>query len=116
MEFDNNVPIYLQVIKEIKQDLIQGNLLLGDKMLSTRDLALKYQINPNTAGRIYRELEQEGICYTRRGLGTFVTDDTTILRKIQEDMASESIDSFFLTMRKLGFSKEELLRIINDKY
>ncbi|HEX3021786.1 MAG TPA: GntR family transcriptional regulator [Lachnospiraceae bacterium] len=116
MEFDNNVPIYLQVIKEIKQDLIQGNLLLGDKMLSTRDLALKYQINPNTAGRIYRELEQEGICYTRRGLGTFVTDDTTILRKIQEDMASESIDSFLLTMRKLGFSKEELLRIINDKY
>ena len=52
MEYNNNLPIYLQVINQIKKDMIQGKLPMGEKLPSTRELAVQYQINPNTAARV----------------------------------------------------------------
>ena len=51
MEFENNIPIYIQVINQIKKDIITGKLPMGVKLPSTRELAVLYHINPNTAGR-----------------------------------------------------------------
>lgn len=75
MEFKTNIPIYLQVIEDIKQKIIAGTLPLGSKLPSSRELAIEYQINPNTAARIYSEMESMGLSYTRRGIGTFVTEN-----------------------------------------
>ena len=72
MEFENNIPIYIQVINQIKKDIITGKLPMGAKLPSTRELAVLYHINPNTAGRVYKEMELQNMCYTKRGLGTFV--------------------------------------------
>lgn len=116
MEFENNIPIYIQVINEIKKDIVKGQLSLGEKLPSARDLALKYKINPNTASRIYKELESEHLCYTKRGLGTYVTEDEHILKTIKEEMAKELYVSFILGMKNLGFTKEELLENIEKKY
>lgn len=116
MDFDNTVPIYLQVIRQLKKDLIQGNLKLGEKMLSTRELAIEYQINPNTASRIYKELELEGICYTKRGLGTFVTEDRNVLKTIKEEMAETAIAQFVESMQGIGFTKEEVVRLVEQHY
>lgn len=116
MEFDNTVPIYLQVIRQIKKDLIQGNLHLGEKLLSTRELAIKYQINPNTASRIYKELESEGICYTKRGLGTYVTEDQNVLIQIKEEMAETALGQFVESMKSIGFTKEDVLRLLEQHY
>ena len=57
MDFSNNIPIYIQVIDDIKMNIIKGNIGLGEKLPSGRDLAIQYKINPNTASRVYRELE-----------------------------------------------------------
>ncbi|WP_310604773.1 GntR family transcriptional regulator [Anaerosporobacter sp.] len=116
MIFDNTVPIYLQVIRQIKMDLIQGKLQLGEKMLSTRELALAYQINPNTVSRIYKELELEGICFTKRGLGTYVTENKEILITIKEEMAKTAMTQFVESMRDIGFTKEDVLRLIEQQY
>lgn len=116
MEFDNNIPIYLQVIEEIKKDIVKGVLSLGDKLPSGRELAFKYKINPNTANRIYKELESEEICFTKRGLGTFVTEDSIKLRSIKEEMANTLLEQFILGMKDLGFTKEELLQMLEAKY
>jgi GntR family transcriptional regulator len=116
MEFDNTVPIYLQVIHQIKKDLIQGNLQLGEKLLSTRELAIKYQINPNTASRIYKELEYEGICFTKRGLGTYVTQNQNVLIQIKDEMAETAISQFVESMKSIGFTKEDVLRLIEQHY
>ena len=83
MEYDNNIPIYLQVIDRIKKDMIQGLLPMGEKLPSTRELALQYNINPNTAARIYKEMEQQKMCFTKRGLGTFVTENPEIFNAIR---------------------------------
>ena len=116
MEFDNNIPIYIQVINDIKKNIVMGRLRLGEKMPSGRDLALEYQINPNTANRIYKELEIEGLCFTKRGLGTFVTEDERKLKEIQEDMASELIQKFILGMKELDYSLDEIIEIIQANY
>lgn len=114
MEFDNNIPIYIQVINDIKKDLVTGILGLGEKLPSTRDLAFKYKINQNTASRIYKELETEQLCYTKRGLGTFVTEDSNMLKKVKEEMAKGLLDDFVQGMKRLGFSKEELIELIQE--
>lgn len=116
MEFDSTIPIYLQVMNQIKKDLIQGNLVLGEKMPSTRDLALEYKINPNTASRIYKDLESEGICYTKRGIGTFVTENAEILKQIKNEIAEAAIDNFITSMRALGLTKEETIQLIESHY
>ena len=116
MEYDNNIPIYLQVINRIKKDMIQGKLPMGAKLPSTRELAVQYQINPNTAVRVYKEMEQQNMCFTKRGLGTFVTEDIAVLTAMRESMAEDLLESFVTEMRELGFSKEELLSVISTRF
>ena len=115
MEFNNNLPIYLQVINQIKKDMIQGRLPMGEKLPSTRELAVQYQINPNTAVRVYKEMEQMGMCFTKRGLGTFVTEDVEVIIKMKEEMAEELLEGFIKEMTELGFSKEELIKIMEER-
>ena len=91
MEFENNIPIYIQVINQIKKDIITGKLPMGAKLPSTRELAVLYHINPNTAGRVYKEMELQNMCYTKRGLGTFVTEDAAVFKSMREEMAQEFI-------------------------
>ena len=116
MEFDNNIPIYLQVINDIKRDMVNGVIALGEKLPSGRDLAFKYKINPNTANRIYKEMEAENVCFTKRGLGTYVTEDVDKLKKIREEMAGTLLDNFIEGMKQLGFTKEELIQLLEQKY
>lgn len=116
MEFDNNIPIYLQVITEIKKDIINGVINLGEKLPSGRELALKYKINPNTANRIYKELEAEEVCFTKRGLGTFVTEDADKIKLIREQMAEVLLINFIEGIQNLGYTKEEVVNMIDKKY
>lgn len=101
MEFENNIPIYIQVINQIKKDIITGKLPMGAKLPSTRELAVLYHINPNTAGRVYKEMELQNMCYTKRGLGTFVTEDAAVFKSMREEMAQEFIRNFVKEMQDL---------------
>lgn len=115
MEFNSSIPIYLQVMDAIKKQLILGTLQPGEQLPSTRSLAITYNVNPNTAARIYRELELEGICFTKRGLGTFVTDSKEIINQLREPMAKKVIDHFVAEMTELGYNFEEMIKIIQER-
>lgn len=112
MNFSNSIPIYLQVINKIKTDIITGRLNPGDKMPSTRDLAKELGINPNTASRVYKEMELQDLCFTKRGLGTFITESTEIVDIIKNEMASQLIDDFVEGMKRLGISYDEMVKLI----
>lgn len=116
MEFNNNIPIYVQVIYDIKKDIVKGVLLPGDKLPSGRDLAYKYKINPNTANRVYKELEAEEVCFTKRGIGTYVTEDNEKLTVIKDEMAGALLDKFIEGMKDLGFTKDELISMLQNRY
>lgn len=116
MEFNNNMPIYVQVIQDIKRQIVNGTMELGSKLPSARDLAIIYQINPNTANRIYKELEIEEICTTKRGLGTYVTEDSNKIVLLKEEMAQSLLENFISGMKDLCYTKEEVIRVLNEKY
>lgn len=114
MEFKNKSPIYLQVIDDMKRRIVLGEIKLGEKMPSTRELALQYVINPNTAVRVYNEMEGMGLVFTKRGLGTFVTEDVEKYNSIRKEMAEGYIKSFMEGMSYIGFSKEEIIKCIEE--
>lgn len=112
MEYHNNLPIYVQIKDLIKKDIVKKKILLGEKLPSTREMALKLKVNPNTIARVYKELEQEKITFTKRGLGTFITEEEVILNELKNIMANKIIEDFFHGMYDLGYSKEEILEML----
>ena len=93
MEFDANRPIWLQVMKALEMDVITGRRKPGAKLPGGRDLALNYGINPNTAARVYQELERANLCETRRGI-------------------RQTIQDFLRSMAQLGETPESAARMI----
>jgi len=115
MKFDETRPIYIQIMENIKSKIARGELKPGDKLPSVRELSGKIGVNPNTIARAYSELEREGVIVTRRGQGTYVTDDPKKVTKIREEMAASALSTFLESLRALGLSKEEILGLIAKK-
>ena len=108
MEFSASTPIYMQVVEEIKRMLISGELQPGEKLWSARDMAVKYKINPNTAARVYKELELQNLCFTKRGLGTYLTEEEGIAERLKKEKAEQLLADVVNTFLGLGYTKEEL--------
>ena len=109
MEYNTGAPIYLQVINELKKKMVKGELKPGEKMPSSRDLAVEYKVNQNTAARIYREMEMQGWCFTRRGIGTFVSEEENMFRDLKKEMSSELLKNFMHEMSGLGYKKDDII-------
>lgn len=115
MQYEPNSPIWLQVMTAIETDIVTGRRGPGDKLPGGRELASQYAINPNTAARVYQELEREGLCETRRGLGTFVTEDGKRIAALQADMAHRAVNTFLKNMENLGIGRQEAARMILEE-
>ena len=115
MKFKEDLPIYTQIVYKVKFDICSGRLGPGEKLPSVRELSTSFKVNPNTVQRSYRELEAENIIYTKRGLGSFVTEDKNIISRIREEKSKELVISFIKTMTELGYSKDEI-RAKLEKY
>ncbi len=113
MEYSASTPIYLQVVEEIKRMLISGELKPGDKLWSARDMAVRYKINPNTAARVYKELELQQLCFTKRGLGTYLTDEDGIAEKLKKEKAEQLLGAFVSSFLGLGYTREEMQQFLN---
>ncbi|WDV44621.1 GntR family transcriptional regulator [Clostridiaceae bacterium M8S5] len=115
MKFDNSKPIYKQIIDDIKKDIVLGKRNVGDKLPSTRELAVLYTVNPNTAQRVYKEIELEGIAFTKRGKGTYINESEDIVNELKNQMANDVIHNFIRGMNELGYSYDEMLKIIKTR-
>ena len=112
MKFDNNVPIYLQLIEELKKYIISGKLKPGERILSVRELALSLKVNPNTMQRALVELEELGLIYTERTNGKFVTNDQKLIDKYKKQYANDLSNNYFKNMESIGFNKEEVIKYL----
>ncbi len=115
MKYTTSTPIYMQVADSVKEKIVTGEISPGEKLPSGRDLALAYTINPNTAARVYQILEQEQVSFTKRGLGTFVTEDPERIRLLRSEMAEQLLDQFINGIERLGITKEEAIDMIKEK-
>lgn len=113
--FSNDKPIYSQIIEQIKQLIVSGGFSPGDKLPSVRELAQTACVNPNTMQKAMSELEKDGLLYTLRSSGRFITDDEALIKKIKNELAEAEIENFMQGMSKLGFSIEETINLISEK-
>ena len=112
MEFQSNIPIYLQIMDDIKQQIVSGRLKPGDKLASVRDLAMQYGVNPNTVQKALSELEWENLLYTMRTAGRYVTEDAALIAALREQLAGERIIKFLDELEQLGFQHEDILQLL----
>lgn len=111
-DLDNDRPIYLQLMEQIRQNIISGIYHPGDKLPSVRDLALDAAVNPNTMQKALSELERDGLVYSQRTSGRYITEDKTMLKQLKNELAVSHIRQFFEKMKQLGFEEEEILSLI----
>jgi len=109
---DNDRPIYLQLMERIRQDIVAGIYSPGDRLPSVRELALEAAVNPNTMQKALSELERNGLVYSQRTSGRFITEDKEMLKQLKEELAAEHIQQFLEKMKQLGFENRETLTMI----
>ncbi len=114
-EFDEKIPIYIQIMDIIKRDIANKRILMGEKLPSVREISTELRVNPNTVQRAYQELEREGITYTLRGTGTFIKEDLKMIDDLKREMAKDVIEAFVKGMKELGFKKEEIIGIVSSE-
>ncbi len=113
-DFDNSKPIYIQLVEELKLRVISGQLAAGSKLDSVRDLAEEAGVNPNTMQRALAELEREQLVYSQRTSGRFVTQDMELIKVMRNQYATTKIKEVTVALLQLGYTKEELLKLIEE--
>lgn len=111
-EFDPNRPIYLQIIEEIKKRSVRGLYPPGSKLPSVRDMSQKMGVNPNTMARAYAELEREGFVFTRRGQGSFVTEEQDRVLDEKQELANGAVARFVADVGELDLSKAHVADLL----
>lgn len=107
-----DLPIYAQLIFQIKLAIVSGEYLPGERLASVRELAMDAGVNPNTMQRALQELERDGMVYTQRTSGRFVTEDTKVIESAKKQLAEDQIKDFLEQMGRLGYPKEEILSLL----
>ena len=113
--FDANAPIYLQVVEDIKVQIMNGTLQPGDKISSVRELAMELEVNPNTIQRAFSELEREGFIRTERAVGRFVSDNLQLIKECRKKKIIENIQMFIEQMKVLGVSQKEIIEYLKEE-
>ena len=114
-KFRSDLPIYSQLVEQIKLGIVSGNLLPGERLMSVRDMATEAGVNPNTMQRALQELERDGMVYSQRTAGRFVTENMQVIERAKKKFAEEQICSFLAAMKKLGYQWEEILTLLKEK-
>lgn len=113
-EFDNNIPIYIQLVEQLKIFIISGQIKSGERLPSVRELALQTKVNPNTMQKALVELEELKLIYTQRTNGKYVTTDQKLIEKYKIQYAKELTNKYFLSMERIGFNRNKIIDYLKD--
>ena len=112
--FNNDVPIYIQIADIITKDITGGILKPGQKIPSVREYALMFAANPNTVSKALQILEERNLIYTERTNGKFVTEEKEIISKNKEEIFNHKINEFLTDLESLGYSKEQIINKLKE--
>jgi GntR family transcriptional regulator len=116
VSFNNRDPVYLQVVRYFKVELATGKLEPGQVIPSRRELAGLFKINPNTAQKAYKEMEEQRLIITEGNSPSRITTDGQVLSMIREELIRNAVDAFVASIRKINVPVDELLDIVKNKY
>src|SRR5690625_3251134 len=108
-EFDENKPIYQKLMERVISEIVRDDIKVGDKLNSGRKYGVEVGVNVNTMQRVYRKIEYLEIVTTRRGQGTFVTENEQLLQQLREDRKQKIIKQFVEEMKNMGYSLNDMI-------
>ncbi len=114
-QFDNNTPIYIQLVEQLKIYIISGEIKPGQRLPSVREFALQTKVNPNTMQKALIALEDMKLVYTERTNGKFVTENHELIQKHRQEYAKELSDNYFTSMANIGFNKNQAINYLKSK-
>lgn len=111
-KFNNESPIYLQIVDAIKMQIAQGTLKPSDQVPAVRELAVTAGVNPNTMQKALSELEREGVLYSQRTAGRFVAEPKAGGTSMREELSQKHLQAFVDSMRTLGYADGEIVTVL----
>jgi GntR family transcriptional regulator len=113
----DGVPIYMQIVTQVKYLVASGRLAVGEELPPIRALASQLVINPNTVARAYRELEQEGIVEKRRTAGTYISDaGSPLALRARMKILTERVDALLAEARQMNVGIDEIVNLIRQRH
>ena len=112
--FNNEIPIYIQIVDLVMNDISSGKLKPGDKLLSVREYSNVFKVNPNTICKALSILEDKKIIYTERTNGKFVSSNLDIINNHKKTLFEEKINSFLKDLYMMGYTKDEIIKRIKE--
>ena len=114
-KLDDSRPIWMQLEEQLTRRILSGWYKPGEKLPTVRDLAAEAGVNPNTMQRALTELERDGLVYSQRTSGRYVTEDRAAIAEARHGLAADRVRSFLTDMGRLGFEKEDLLSLLRQE-
>lgn len=116
VKFNNRDPVYVQVIRHFKEQIAKGYFEPGQEIPSRRELANQLKINPNTAQRAYKEMEEQGLIFTEGNLPSCITKDEVVLKSVREELIVEAVDLFLRAIKSIDVPLPEVLELVQKNY
>lgn len=113
-QFRSDLPIYSQLLEQIKLAIVSGKFLPGERLPSVRDMAMEAGVNPNTMQRALQELEREGLVHSQRTAGRFVTEECSLIDTAKKQLAEQYMRAFAEAMSGLGYTMEEITDMFKE--
>ena len=107
-------PIYIQLVEQIKLQILSGHYRPGERFPSVRELATEAAVNPNTMQKALAELEREGFVYSKRTRGRFVTDNKELIENERKNLVKDNVKKTLDTLINLGYTNEEILNLVEE--
>jgi DNA-binding transcriptional regulator YhcF (GntR family) len=111
--FQDNIPIYIQIANDIKEQIVSGKLQDGDKIKSVREYSVLYEVTALTIQRAMQVLEAEGVIQARKGVGSFVISG--VQPALENTMVTTQVQEFVRRMKNMGISNEMILTLIKEE-
>ncbi|MEH7224628.1 GntR family transcriptional regulator [Bacillus sp. JJ1566] len=116
VKFNNRDPVYVQVIQYFKEQIAKGFFEPGQEIPSRRELANRLKINPNTAQRAYKEMEEQGLIFTEGNLPSRITKDEEVLKMVREELILDAVSTFIQSVRSINVPLKEVMNLVEKEY
>ena len=113
-KFDGNAPIYTQLVDQMKLGIVSGEWIPGQRIPAVRELAVDAGVNPNTMQRALQELERQGLMFSQRTSGRFVSEDREMIEDAKRTLANRHISAFIRQMQALGYTRQEIVAMLEE--
>ncbi len=116
VKFNNRDPVYVQVIRHFKEQIAKGYYEPGQEIPSRRELANQLKINPNTAQRAYKEMEEQRLIFTEGNMPSCITKNEAVLKSVREELIIEAVDLFLGSIKSINVPLSEVLELVKKKH